>query len=45
MKEKIKELYELIPLVEKLLIRVVSLIGWITILVYTIKGLLNELLG
>lgn len=37
MKNKIKELIELMPQLEKLIIRLISLIGWIALLIKAIK--------
>lgn len=41
MKDKIKELIEVVGQLEKLTIKLISLIGWIAILVYSIKGILS----
>ncbi|KXA13717.1 hypothetical protein [Clostridium perfringens] len=41
MKDKIKELIKIIDLLEKLSIKLISLVGWIAILILAIKGLFN----
>lgn len=39
MKDKIKELIEIVKLIEKLTIKLISLVGWIVILILTLKGI------
>ena len=39
MENKIKELIKIVKLLEKLVIQLISLFGWIAILVFTIKGI------
>ena len=39
MKDKIKELIEIVDLIEKLTLKLISLFGWIAILILTIKGM------
>ncbi|MGN9135749.1 hypothetical protein ACTNDG_09995 [Clostridium sp. HCP1S3_B4] len=41
MEDKIKELIKIIELLEKLTIQLISLFGWIAILIFTIKGIFN----
>ena len=41
MEDKIKELIKVIKLLEKLIIQLISLFGWIAILIFTIKGIFN----
>ncbi|MGU8433799.1 hypothetical protein ACV3RS_07995 [Clostridium perfringens] len=41
MKDKIKELIKILDLLEKLSIKLISLVGWIAILILAIKGLFN----
>lgn len=41
MEDKIKELFKIIELLEKLTIKLISLIGWVAILILTIKGIFN----
>lgn len=39
MKDKIKELIEVVGQLEKLTIKLISLVGWIAILIYILKGI------
>lgn len=41
MEDKMKELIKIVKLLEKLVIQLISLFGWIAILVFTIKGIFN----
>lgn len=40
MKDKFEEFFEILDLIEKLVIKLISLFGWIAILILTIKGML-----
>ena len=39
MKDKFEEFFEILDLIEKLVIKLISLFGWIAILILTIKGM------
>lgn len=39
MKDKFEELFEILDLIEKLVIKLISLLGWIAILFITIRGM------
>lgn len=43
MKDKFEEFFEILDLIEKLVIKLISLLGWIAILILTIKKLYQSL--
>ncbi|CEQ01205.1 Uncharacterised protein [[Clostridium] sordellii] len=39
MKDKFEEFFEILDLIEKLVIKLISLLGWIAILFITVRGM------